>query len=213
MMKKFLITFIGIIIIMGCSSKSEEKKITSQNHVYYLLESYSNMPNNNAIIPGLVEQITQSVQYVDLALSNSDDKIVVDYLKKVINVLEGKDGLNFEENIENKGDDYGVINYINEAIIHTNLALNTENASEEIKIYGEDIIVSLQNTKKSVDESINQAVLAVSQKNLEQRIQYLVRVKKELIYALNGQDSNNDGILDKNETGLLRAKEYTEFLR
>ncbi|MHB8482666.1 MAG: hypothetical protein ACYDBV_08045 [Nitrospiria bacterium] len=109
-----------------------------------------------------IDQLEIAIKQADLSLGphQPGSGWTKKHMQSLINVIEGKEGLDFRENMENPGDGTGVIHYLNNSKIPSNPIMD-ETLSHALTFIHEAIHHARESvTAKTIDETHEHALMA-----------------------------------------------------
>jgi len=202
-------------------------------HVRHVLVSFPSAPDGIALIQGLwdtADMIYQSVDELQLAFENNDEEAFRTANEEIINQLVGdankdqyqdwnQDGL-----IDDYSDGFGLLQngepgytdqgYINQTISHTNFAMQSADATENIKIRGAQVIVCSENMTGWSQQLLEKALQLQKMpfgSDMKPVITEIITLSNQII---SGVDSNNNGLIEPivGEGGATTAYEYAYYM-
>lgn len=130
-------------------------------HIRHLLVSFPSNPNQTAMTIGLLETsrlVQQSGEDLEKAFASGDEKAVRANAEAIINLIVGSQSSDYKDwdgdgKINDPGDGFGLLlnggqtGYVEGTITHAELSASAADATANIKLHGEHVIVSAKNVE------------------------------------------------------------------
>ena len=170
-------------------------------HVGHLVVSLDSNPGAVGILPGLASELEVALRYANRAhrAENFGDQQA--HLQSVINALQGEGGANFDTGVTNPGDGNGALNYADAALLHAGFA-SAASEDSTVKSRAKDLaeIVAAVREATANAERLALNAAAATENNVLVGVD-MANVVGWLEFAVDGRDSNRDGVLSLNERG------------
>ena len=174
-------------------------------HIGHLVVSLDSNPGAVGILPGLASELEVALRYANRAHraeSFADQQM---HLQSVINALQGEGGANFDAAVTNPGDGHGALNYADAALLHGGFA---SAASEDTAIVSRaaELAVIVEGIREATAnaEMLALNAAAATENNVLVGVD-IANVVGWLELAVDGRDSNRDGVVSLNEQGAKTA--------
>lgn len=200
-------------------------------HVRHVLVSYGGAPEGSALIQGLwytADSINTSVVALENAFKNNHDVQVRKSTEEIINQLVGSsDTLQYRDwngdgKIDDPSDGYGLLEnpnennsgYIPTARSHATFAAESEDATENIKINSQNVVIAIDNMQ-GWSEQLLALALRLQSMPVDSEMQTIITEMNLLsTYILSGVDTNGNQLIEPivGEGGADSAYEYAYYM-
>jgi serine/threonine protein kinase len=197
-------------------------------HIRHLLGSFNSNPNQTAMTTGLLQtshEINEAGESMAISFDQGNEKFIRANAEAMINLIVGKQSADFKDwdgngTVENPGDGFGLLlnggqtGYIEGTITHAELSASSGDATPNIKLHAEHVIVS----GKNVEEWAAQ-LRDVAKRILESPSGQIAEADVRLAISLadqirNGIDLDGNESVDPvaGEGGAITAYEHAEYM-
>ncbi|MBI2864167.1 MAG: anti-sigma factor [Chloroflexi bacterium] len=165
----------------------------------------SDAPGGTALAVGIRTQTSLMLKHTNLAasaLAGGDLGKAKENAEAVVNVVEGSRGpqygdLNQDSSIQNPGDGYGLLTYIDKLIEHAEALASADGATSDVAAKVRSAEVAANNVANWAKAGRDDAAMLVLQgDSLDAAKPLLDNMTKNGIAALNGQDANDNGLVE-----------------
>lgn len=176
-----------------------------------------NTPNNVSLAVAArlqTEELIRHVEYVELAYELLSIADAQRHAEHILNIIEGPPGQDIDKahGIQNPGDGFGLLPYINAMSAAAESAANTADTTNAIRIHADHVMYSTDNAVNWVN-LIHEACLQISQTRdigaIGPQVETLVRYSGLL---LNGEDNDGDGEVAPKEGGIFTAYQHAQYM-
>jgi hypothetical protein len=184
-------------------------------HVRHLLVMFAPAPDQTALIQGLwdtADSISTSAEDLDDAFSNNDEELVRLKTEEIINQIVGKADKNRYKDWNNDGtvddpsDGYGLLGtgdpgytdggYIVQTISHAKFAAQANDATENIKMHGANVVICGENmtgwSQQLLDKALQLQDLPLDSE-MKPLIDDMTMLSNEIAVGI---DSNGNGLIE-----------------
>ena len=165
------------------------------NHIRHLVSNWPGGPGG--IITRLEEQLQVAIKHAVLARNSSTlDKVRL-HTKHVINLIEGKDGPNFDASagIPKPGDEKGVFTHATDRK-HATFAISGAPGDAVVKAHGDLVLVTGKNAEDNATQARDDSLRALKETEVSFAKIIVRSVEGLLGSALNGLDKDGDGTIE-----------------
>ena len=179
-------------------------------HLYALLSSYPNTPNENALIQGLntdIQTLDELAREMQKAAANGNEERVMLYAEAILNIVVGDQSPNHKDwNHDGQADDpsdgYGLLlngrnlGYLQAAYTEAEAAIESTGASGPMVTSGNNLKTSVQNLAQWTGElqEVMASILALpTDGDLDQLVAHAATLTDQM---LNGSDLDEDGTIE-----------------
>ncbi|MCL4868753.1 MAG: hypothetical protein KJ063_07290 [Anaerolineae bacterium] len=160
------------------------------------------------------EELIRHVEYVQIALDLLSIADAQRHSEHIFNILVGAAGardLDGAHGIQNPGDTFGVIPYLENLRATAQATMNAPDATNAIRIHSTHVEMSTTNALAWAAE-IQQAALNIGAANsvaaIANDVATLQRYSTLLLW---GEDNNGDGVIDPGEGGIFTAYQHAQY--
>jgi len=181
---------------------------SASTHVGHLVVNWPSNPDSKGITVGLKEQAAVALAQAQLADSSTTlaDKQL--YLHRVVNIIEGSGGANYDVSFGVTGDGVGVVNYAADAIAHATLAKDSATANATVQTFSQGVIDAATLVSADVTRARVNSMTALGQSEIDVLFNLSVdNAITNLTKALNG--ANNTHVQAQDISKLVLIKEGT----
>ena len=189
-------------------------------NVRYLLASYKDAPNKIALIQGLhtsIEKVNELTLGMQTAFGAGDEIQLRKNAEAILNLIAGKQSADYKDwdqdgSITDENDGFGLFlngsspGYLQAVYTEANNTVRSGEASEPMRMYGEDLKTSVQNLAQWTQQT-QELTLSIFDSPDQQKISELVDLTEKM---LDGTDLDNNTTIDPvpGESGANFAYRY-----
>jgi len=163
------------------------------------------------------EELTRHAQYIQLAYDLGSIADAQRHAEHIINILEGEDGEFYKDwdgahGLQNPGDGFGVITYIEHSKAAAIAASVTDDATIAIKSHAEHVRISSDSALETA-QAVREAALGIIDANSIGDVGPLVEaINRGSLRVLVGEDVDGDGTVSLRESGVFTAYQHAQYM-
>ncbi len=169
-------------------------KLSAMDHIRYLLISWP-PGSDSGVIHNLSAQLSLAIESNRMASSAGTLEDMQMYAQRVINIIEGSDGANFDASAGNPGDGVGVMTHISD-LENAMFASEEDPDNMVLAQHAALVAASAANIEARVTDARDAAVSSLGRSSVLDARLDLIPVAGLLSSALNGLDANSDGMIE-----------------
>ncbi|HNO30923.1 MAG TPA: protein kinase [Anaerolineales bacterium] len=197
-------------------------------HVRHLLAAFPEAPENAALIQGLwvtTDAIDTSAYELGQAFDKEDEEVFRTKAEEIINQISGSENSDLYKDwsadgrIDNPSDGYGLLEngeqgYVPQTVSHAQFAMDASDATENIKMYGAQVITCSGNIESWAKEMLGLALQLQNMSwgpEMKPIVDGILELSSKMLYGL---DADNSGQVESipGECGADQAYIQSYFL-
>jgi plastocyanin len=163
------------------------------------------------------EELTRHAQYIQLAYDLGSIADAQRHAEHIINILEGEEGELFKDwdgahGLQNPGDGFGLIPYIEHTKAAAIAASVAEDATKAIKTHAEHVRISSDSALETA-QAVREAALGIIEANSIADVGSRVdTISRGSLRVLVGEDIDGDGTVSLSESGVFTAYQHSQYM-
>lgn len=163
------------------------------------------------------EELTRHAQYIQLAYDLGSIADAQRHAEHVINILEGEGGEFYRDwdgahGLQNPGDGFGLIPYIEQMKAAAVAASMAEDATSAIKTHAGHVQIATENALEA-GQAIREAALGIIEaSSIGDVSQQVDTINRGSLRILVGEDVDGDGTVSLAESGVFTAYQHTQYM-
>jgi LPXTG-motif cell wall-anchored protein len=157
---------------------------------------YAGQDLPKGIVVGLREQTNTALTHANLSVGSGTIGGIKTHACRVINILEGTGGDNFDGSCGNPGDGFGALNYAVD-MKHAGFAAGAAPDDNVVVRHGKEAVDSANQSTAWAVDARDQALLALGSTDTAAARLFISNAQESLRKALMGFDADGDGVVER----------------
>jgi plastocyanin len=163
------------------------------------------------------EELARHAQYIQLAYDLGSIADAQRHAEHIINILEREGGEFFKDwdgvhGLQNPGDGYGLIPYIEHMKAAALTASTAEDATSAVKAHAEHVRIASDNALETAQAVLEAALGIIEASSIADAGPQVDAVNRGSLRVLVGEDVDGDGIVSLSESGVFVAYQHAQYM-